>query len=71
MSTAAEKLAQIPQRLRKTYKAAMSGNSRVSAVRAMCHECMGWETKPRDCDDESCPLYPYRPGCSMYVSPKL
>ena len=30
------------------------------AIRAMCSECMGWESHPKDCTATLCPLYPFR-----------
>ena len=34
--------------------------TRGKAIKAMCTECMGWETNPKDCMSILCPLYPYR-----------
>ena len=36
--------------------------TRLSAIRAFCFECFGFEMKVRECTDESCPLYEYRMG---------
>ena len=52
-------------RMQDEYRRAMTGKSRVMAVKAFCSECLGWE-KPlaiaiRECSDPACPLYPYRP----------
>lgn len=30
------------------------------AIRAFCTECMGWETDPRECTSDQCPLFPFR-----------
>ena len=34
--------------------------ARTLAVRAMCTECMGWDSHPKDCTSKLCPLYPFR-----------
>ena len=52
-------------RMQDEYRRAMTGKSRVMAVKSFCAECLGWE-KPlakaiRACTDRGCPLYPYRP----------
>ena len=52
-------------RMQDDYRRAMSGKSRVMAVKAFRSECMGCE-KPlgiaiRECSDPGCPLHPYRP----------
>ncbi len=47
------------------YRKAMTGKSRVMAVKTFCAECMAWErplaSAIRACTDQGCPLYPYRP----------
>ena len=30
------------------------------AIKLHCVECCGWETQPKDCSQETCPLYPFR-----------
>ncbi len=52
-------------RMQDEYRRAMTGKSRVMAIKTFCAECMGWE-KPlasaiRACSDQGCSLYPYRP----------
>ena len=34
--------------------------TRSSAIKAMCTECLGWETHPKDCESYNCPLWPFR-----------
>lgn len=34
--------------------------TRNDAIRLMCTECMGWESLPKDCTSQFCPLFPYR-----------
>ena len=34
--------------------------TRSKAIRAMCTECMGFETSPKECTSKYCPLYPWR-----------
>ena len=34
--------------------------TRRSCMAAMCMECMGWESDPKDCTAPLCPLYPFR-----------
>ncbi len=38
----------------------LEGYGRRLAILAMCTECLGWETHPRDCTATLCPLYPFR-----------
>jgi hypothetical protein len=33
-----------------------------SAIMAMCRECLGFETEPRDCTSPLCALFPFRTG---------
>ena len=43
------------------------------AIRAMCMECMGWESDPvADCTSPNCPLFPFRGKSSadIRVSPE-
>ena len=35
--------------------------TRSQAIKAMCRECMGWETHPDSCTSTMCPLFPFRP----------
>ena len=35
-------------------------STRRSCMAAMCMECMGWESDPKDCTAPLCPLYPFR-----------
>lgn len=35
-----------------------------TAIKLFCTECCGWETHPKDCGQNLCPLYPFR-GRSM------
>ena len=34
--------------------------NRGKAIKAMCTECMGWESNPLECTDKMCPIYPWR-----------
>ena len=34
--------------------------NRGKAIKAMCTECMGFETNPKECTSKLCPLYPWR-----------
>ena len=34
--------------------------TRSSAIKAMCTECLGWETHPKECESYNCPLWPFR-----------
>lgn len=34
--------------------------NRGKAIKAMCTECMGFESDPKECTDKNCPLYPWR-----------
>jgi len=47
---------------RKVYRKAMTGKSRVAAIRAKCQDCCLWDkAEIADCRAPTCPLYPYRP----------
>lgn len=35
--------------------------SKKTAIKAKCWDCCGWESAPRDCGVEDCPLYTHRP----------
>ncbi len=60
------KTAQMPQVYRPVYKRAMTGKSRVAAVKAFCLECVGHARKEITlCTSPACPLYPYRPYKSV------
>ena len=59
-----KKIAGMPMNCREVYRKAMTGKSRVSAVRAFCQECMGYDNyaiEIRECPSPMCPLYEYRP----------
>ena len=54
--------ASMPRTFRKTYREAVSGKSRKSAIAAFCAECVGWQREEvRLCSALACPLYAYRP----------
>ena len=38
----------------------VEGYIRSLAIRIMCTECMGWETHPKECTSNTCPLFPFR-----------
>lgn len=59
----ARKLTQIPRKYQRLYLRAWTGQSRKSAIRAHCLECMGYQSGevPR-CTAPGCALYPYREG---------
>jgi len=60
--TPEKRLQSMPISCHGTYKAAIEGRSRAKAVKAFCQECVGYERKlVRQCTDEGCPLFPYRP----------
>ncbi len=52
-------------RMQNEYRRAVTGRSRVMAVKTFCAECMGWDaplaSAIRACTDQGCPLHPYRP----------
>ena len=57
-----QKLAKITAVYRKTYREAMEGKSRRSAVNAFCLECFGWQrNEVGSCPSLACPLFAYRP----------
>ena len=57
-----EKEKDMPPRFRETYRRAMSGGSRVAAIKSFCLECVGWLPHEVECCTcPTCPLYPYRP----------
>jgi hypothetical protein len=33
-----------------------------TAIMAMCRECLGFETEPKNCTSPMCPLFPFRTG---------
>jgi hypothetical protein len=50
----------IPKSMLKTYE--KRAESRASAVKAMCQECCGYERDAvKNCADDGCPLYFFRP----------
>ena len=58
-----ERLAQMPQTMRKSYeKAAHGKGSPRNAIKAFCCECIGYERKEIAlCTDLGCPVYAFRP----------
>jgi len=57
-----KRLKEIPKSYRNNYLKAMRGKSKVSAIKAFCLECMGWQrNEVKNCCSKMCPLYPYRP----------
>ena len=58
----AHRLGQMPVTCRGNYLKAMGGKAPVSAVKAFCLMCVGWQREHvRLCTDPACPLFPYRP----------
>ncbi len=56
-----KRLQGVPPKHRPAYRRAWDGNSRKSAIRAFCLECVGWsENEVRLCRSVECPLYKYR-----------
>lgn len=63
------KLSDIPRLYRRLYTRAMSGRSRVSAIKCQCLECVGWvRDEVVRCTGAGCPLYCYRPYVKRGVS---
>lgn len=62
LAQVAERCEQMPRKYRQCYVRAMRGKSMKAAIRAQCHECLGWETPPAECSAPACSLYHYRPG---------
>lgn len=57
----AKRLAQIPLRQRPIFLRAWKGQSRKSAMRAFCLECMGYQSaEVNRCTSLACTLYGYR-----------
>ena len=53
----------------RAYTKAMTEYSPVTAIKAMCHACNGYEDahkRTEECKIETCPLWPYRPGNSEW-----
>lgn len=51
-----------PRHLLPLFSRAAAGNSRASAIKAMCLECVGFVRKEITlCTAHDCPLYTYRP----------
>jgi hypothetical protein len=60
------RLHDFPKRYQETYRKAMSGRSKVAAIKAHCLMCVGYSAKEvRLCTARACPLYPYRPGARI------
>ena len=34
----------------------------LTAIVALCRECLGFETDPKDCSSPLCPVFPFRTG---------
>ena len=57
-----KRLAEMPQLYRRNYRNAMKGNNLRAAINAQCLECVQWvRNEVTLCNDNACPLYPYRP----------
>jgi len=41
-------------------KVTIDNYSRAMAIRLQCTECMGWESDPKGCTANICPLFPFR-----------
>jgi len=62
MNSMDAKLSDIPRNYRESYLKAMSGKSRVCAIKSQCLECVGWNKEEvKKCTSVLCSLYPYRP----------
>ena len=53
------------QKCKHTIRTANGGTitaelNRGKAIKAMCTECMGFESNPKECTSKLCPLYPWR-----------
>ncbi len=56
------KLARVPVSARRTYRLAVEGRSFRAAVKAFCHECVGWQRQEVTlCTSLACPLWAVRP----------
>ena len=65
------RLADMPECRRNTYRRAMAGEGRKLAIRAMCIQCMGYESAEIErCTATACPLYPYRGSGKPVKSPQ-
>ena len=57
----AKRLRVAPAKFRKLYKRAWKGNSRKTAIRAFCLECVSWSpAEVAKCTALACPLHEYR-----------
>jgi hypothetical protein len=57
-----ERRGEMPRLYRGIYDKAMTGKSRMAAMRAFCLECCAWQIKEVHlCSSPACPLHPYRP----------
>ena len=56
-----KRLADVPLKYRGLFWRAWQGQSRKSAVRAFCLECVGWsQTEVQICTARACPLFEFR-----------
>ena len=57
----AKRLSNVPRKYRQLYLRAWQGQSRKSAIRAFCLECVCWsQTEVRLCTAPACPLFEFR-----------
>lgn len=51
----------IKHKIKSKYGGLIEVNlTRNRAIKAMCTECCGWESDPKDCPSIECPVYPWR-----------
>jgi len=63
-----DRLNNMPDHLKRTYKMAMNGTRARKAARAFCLECCGYNLKAvRSCVDSGCPLYRFRLKCPRHA----
>ena len=56
-----KRLGDVPLKYRGLYRRAWEGQSRKSAIRAFCLECVGWsQTEAQACTARACPLFQFR-----------
>lgn len=56
------RIAEIPKRYRGIYKKAVETNSKTTAIKAFCLECVCWQKDEiANCSSLACPLFGVRP----------
>ena len=57
-----QRIAEAPESARGILTRAYKGNSRATAVKAFCLQCVGYtRADVKSCTATGCPLWPYRP----------